>query len=55
MRRSGSGCTLDETEEILNDIQIILFVHTNIDKRLIKKQIFNYKLIFSGGMLLKKF
>ena len=32
----GSGSTLDETEEILN---YILFVRSNIDQRLIKKQI----------------
>ena len=50
----GSGSKLDKTEEILNDI---LFVHSHIDKRLIKKQIPQNKSIFSskeGGMLLKK-
>ena len=31
-----SGSTLDEKEQILNDV---LFVRSNIDKRLIKKQI----------------
>ena len=36
LQRSGSGSTLDKTDEILNDI---LFVSSHIDKRLFKKQI----------------
>ena len=50
----GSGSTLDKTEEILNDI---VFVWSNTEKMLIKKQILKSKWIFSskeGGTLLKK-
>ena len=45
LRRSGSGSTIDKTEEILNDI---LFVSSHIDKKLFKKQILISKLNFSS-------
>ena len=41
--RSGSGSSIDKTEEILNDI---LFVRYRIDQRLIKKQMPKNKWIF---------
>ena len=45
VQRSGSGSTIDKTDEILNEI---LFVSSHIDKRLFKKQILINKLNFSS-------
>ena len=49
-----SGSSLEKTDEILNDI---IFVCSNFDKMLIKKQVLRHKLIFSSkekGMVPKK-
>ena len=38
VQRSGSGSTIDKTDEIINDTGI-LCISSHIDKRLFKKQI----------------